>query len=464
MSDSGGASGRSPRADAADPLSPDPTRFSVRRSGGRLTLDGVDLAELASDLGTPTYVYAIRQVCARYRAFRGAFTGVPLTVAYAVKANGHQAILSALAAMGAGADVVSGGELTRALAAGVPPSRIVFSGVGKTDAELDLALGSEVGAIHLESAGELARLDARAAALGRTARVGLRVNPDIVVDTHASLKTGERTSKFGIAFAEIGEVSRSLAMRPRLTLAGLSCHIGSQLTTADRHIAAADRLLESIPSLRAAGHPVDYVDLGGGMGIPYRPTEPDFDLGTLAAALAPRVRGAAVELVLEPGRFIVGNAGVLLTRVVDRKRRAGRWFVVVDAGYTDLARPALYGAHHMIVPCRWPSPTDPCVTLDVAGPICDSSDFLARGRRLHLPAVGDVLAILSAGAYGMSMASTFCARPLPCEVMVRDGEARVIRPRQTVDDLHRTEAVPNWSTSEPGPGNPPHGAPAENQK
>ncbi len=422
-----------------------PERFGLHLREGELHLEGVPLSRIAAEHGTPTYAYGAGEIEARFDALVEAVGHRPTTFCYAVKANGALAVLRLLARRGAGADIVSGGELARALHAGVPAEKIVFSGVGKTDAELDAAIAAGVRSINLESVEELEQVAARARALSRIADVSLRVNPDIDPKTHPYLATGLRESKFGISMADAPSVARQANADPSLRLRGLGCHIGSQITDVRPFVDSVARLRALWEALSAEGISVRAIDLGGGLGIPYRPEDPELDVKAWGRAVDEAMAGLPVELVFEPGRYVVGNAGVLLTRVLGRKQGQAKRFVIVDAAMNDLVRPALYEAYHAIVPVRLSAddgaPTEPC---DVVGPVCESGDFLALSRPMPAVAPGDVLAVLSAGAYGMSMAGTYNTRPLAAEVLVQGETVDVIRPRQTVAELLRAERMPAW--------------------
>lgn len=422
----------------------DPQRWGVRLQQGALHMEDVPLAAVAEAVGTPTYVYSAGEVAARYHALAEACADHPTLVCYAVKANSSQALLRHLARLGAGADIVSGGELQRALAAGVPAPKIVFSGVGKLDAELDAALAAGLRAINVESAEELERVAARARSLGAPARIALRVNPDIDPATHPYLATGLRESKFGIAMEEALPLSRRARELPGVELVGLACHIGSQIADASPFLASFERLSRIVAALREEGAPLRQLDLGGGMGIAYAPGDRDVDARRLGAALTAAVRPLGLELVLEPGRYLVGAAGVLLTRVIGRKRGAERSFVIVDAAMNDLIRPALYGAFHPVVPVRVDAAERPLVRADIVGPVCECGDFLAQDRLMPWPEPGELLAVLCAGAYGMSMASTYNSRPLAAEALVRGGAFAVTRPRREVAAMIADERVPEW--------------------
>jgi len=431
----------------------DPERYGLRLTRGVLHVEAVPLPEIAAAVGTPTYVYSSAHIEARHDELARACASQPTQLCYAVKANSSQAVLRTLARRGAGADIVSGGELVRAIAAGIPADKIVFSGVGKLDAEIDAAISAGLRAINLESAEELERVATRARALGRRVAVALRVNPDIDPDTHPYLATGLRESKFGVAMAEAEALALRAAAIPELSLVGLACHIGSQIAEATPFLAAFERLRGLVLRLRGRGVALRQIDLGGGLGIAYTSEEPTLDVASFGAAVTAAARSLGLELVLEPGRFFVGNAGVLLTRVIGRKRGEARSFVIVDAAMNDLIRPALYGAFHPIVPVSAAAAERGALRADVVGPVCECGDFLGLDRLLPWPEPGDLLAVLGAGAYGMAMASTYNSRPLAAEVLVKDGAFAVTRPRRTIAALIADERMPEWLAQEgEGPG------------
>jgi diaminopimelate decarboxylase len=400
-----------------------------------LMCNGVALADIAAKTGTPCYVYSAAAILANYRAYEGALQGAPHTICYAMKANGNLAILRLLARAGAGFDIVSGGELYRVLKAGGDPAKVVFSGVGKTSEEIDAALAAGIFAFNCESEPELALVDALAHRRGIQARVALRVNPDVHAATHAYISTGSLAHKFGIDIGEAAAVYERARQLDNLLLEGVSCHIGSQQFDFEPVMKAADRVLELIAVLRAKGFDIRHIDLGGGLGIAYKPDDPAPLIGEFAAALREKVAGYDLHLFLEPGRSIVGNAGVLLTRVLYRKKGGEKEFVVVDAAMNDLIRPALYDAHHEILPLRAASTGGCTLRADVVGPVCESGDFLAQDRQMPEVFPGDLLAICTAGAYGFAQASNYNARPRPAEVLIEDGSWRVIRRRETFDNL-----------------------------
>jgi diaminopimelate decarboxylase len=410
---------------------------------GRLYAEGVDLAVLAEAVGTPCYVYSRAMIEERYAAFDRALASHDHLVCYAVKANANLAVLDVLARRGSGFDIVSGGELERVLAAGGDPAKVVFSGVGKTAAELRRALEVGIYCFNVESEAELALLERIAKEADRPAPVALRVNPDVDPATHPYIATGLRTSKFGIPIERALELYRGACASPHLRLRGVACHIGSQLVTLDPLVEALERLVDIVGELADAGIELEHLDLGGGLGIRYRdeqPPEPDDYALALAGALQGRgSRYQRLRLVVEPGRAIVGNAGVLLTRVLYTKAGEGRDFAIVDAAMNDLLRPALYDAWHEIAPVV-PDPTRPVHTYDVVGPVCESGDFLGRDRTLPALRAGDLLAVASAGAYGAVMSSNYNTRPRAPEVLVDGERYHIVRRRETVADLLALES------------------------
>lgn len=399
------------------------------------------LSGLADRFGTPLYVYDLDHVQARYRAFQRAFAGTDTLVAYSVKANGNLALLHRLARLGAGADIVSAGELHRALRAGIPGERIVFAGVAKTEAEHRAALEAGILAINVESAGELRRLEGVAGSLGVEAPFAIRVNPDIVADTpHEYTRTGHAHTKFGVPLDEARELYEWAAGRPHLRARGVDVHIGSQILETEPYVRALETVVGLALELRDGGMDPEFVDLGGGFGVGYG-REPGMAVEGLARTVLPGLEATGLRLVLEPGRAIVGAAGVLLTRVQYVKRYAHHSFVIVDGGMTELIRPSHYGGYHAIEPVvQRPGAEE--VVADVVGPICENGDFLARERKLALPEPGDLLAVRTAGAYGFTMASNYNARRRPAEAVVDRGRVHLVRARETVDDLLRGEIVP----------------------
>ena len=405
---------------------------------GRLQAEDVDLGEIAERFGTPCYVYSRATLERHWQVFDAALGSHPHLICYAVKANSSLAVLQVLARMGSGFDIVSEGELERVLRAGGEPSRIVFSGVGKRAAEMRRAIEAGIRCFNVESEAELVRLEAVAAETGHTAPVSIRVNPDVDAQTHPYISTGLRDNKFGIDVDRALQVYQRAAALPHLHVTGIDCHIGSQLTDIAPFVDALDRVLQLLDRLQSAGIDLSHIDLGGGLGIPYetqdKPPLPD----VYARALLTRMGDRPQELLLEPGRAIAGNAGILLTRVEYLKHTAHKNFAIVDAAMNDLQRPSLYGAWHDIVPVR---PRDGTPTrYDVVGPICETGDFLGKERALVL-AAGDLLAVRSAGAYGFTMSSNYNSRPRAAEVMVDGDQVFVIRERETLDDLYRHEQL-----------------------
>lgn len=413
---------------------------------GVLFAEDVSLTELAAKHGTPFYCYSTATLQRHYRVFAEAFAGRNPLICFALKACSTLAVVKTLAAEGAGADVVSGGEIRIALAAGIPPSKIVFSGVGKTRAEMAYALEQDIFQFNVESEAELDALSEVATEMKKTARVALRVNPDVIAGTHEKISTGNKETKFGIPMRLAVEFYERAGKLPGIAVQGVSVHIGSQLTDLTPFAGAFTRVVELVAKLREKGIAVSTLDLGGGLGIPYK----EESVPPLPAAYGQMVlditHGLGVQLMFEPGRLLVGNAGVLVTRVLYLKRSEGRIFVIVDAGMNDLVRPAMYDAHHDIVPVTLSSAVGNEI-VDVVGPVCETSDIFAKDRQLPLPRPGDLLAFRSSGAYGASMASTYNARPLLAEVLVNGAESAVIRPRQTYEELLARDALPGWFNS-----------------
>ena len=399
--------------------------------------EDVELAAIARSAGTPCYVYSSAAILDRFLEYDRAFGDVPHKVCYAVKANSNLAILRMLGDAGAGFDIVSGGELFRVLKAGGDPQSVVFSGVGKTAAEIEYALENKIHSFNCESEPELALIDALASRLSVKARVAVRVNPDVDASTHPYISTGLRENKFGIDIGNVEEVYRRALALPNLVLEGVSCHIGSQMMDAGPAMEAFDRLLELVKRLRAAGIPIRVLDLGGGLGIPYRPGEARPCIANFIEAVRAKVAGDDLYLMVEPGRSIAGEAGVLVTRVLYRKSNAGKEFIIVDAAMNDLIRPALYQAHHEIVPVRRSG--HDTIVADIVGPVCESGDFLARGREIPNVLPGDLLAVSTAGAYGFVQSSNYNSRPRAPEVLVEGSTWRVVRERETYEDLVRGE-------------------------
>ena len=414
------------------------------RRGGWLHVDDVPLEAIARVHGTPAYVYSASVIRAQYARLDAALHGVPHRLHYSVKANGNLALLSLLRELGAGVDIVSGGELFRALRAGYTGSDIVFSGVGKTEEELERAVEARVKLVNVESEAELRLLGAVATRVGVVVPVALRVNPEVEVETpHYYTRTGERGNKFGIPYDEAREVARIAETLPGVTLAGLDMHIGSQVTRVDPYADGLRKLLELRETITAdgGGNDLRYLDIGGGLAVTYD-DESEADLDGFARVVVPAARESALELVMEPGRFLVGNAGVLLTRVLYRKRSGGKDYVITDAGMTELLRPSHYNAFHRIEPV---GPAGEVGVVDVVGPVCESGDFFAKDRQLGDVAPGDLLVVSSAGAYGSVMSSNYNARPRVAELLVDGDRIAVARERETLDDLVRHEtAAPLW--------------------
>jgi diaminopimelate decarboxylase len=412
---------------------------------GVLHAEAVDLIDLAAAVGTPFYCYSTATIERHYQVFAQAFADVSALVCYAMKANSNQAVIKTLARLGAGADVVSEGELKRARAAGIPPHKIMFSGVGKTARELALAIDEGILCINVESEPELELLSSIAQQKGRTAHVSLRVNPDIDARTHAKIATGKAENKFGIPISRAREVYARAAKLPGLRATGVDMHIGSQITDLAPFDDAFGLLSEFVRTLRGDGHTISHVDLGGGLGIPYREdNEPPPHPDAYAAMVKRATRDLGCTLIFEPGRLIVGNAGILVTRVLYLKGGETKSFVIVDAGMNDLIRPTLYEAHHDIRPVREPDPLARRIVADVVGPVCESGDFLALDRDMAEPRPGDILAVMSAGAYGAVQAGTYNTRPLVPEVLVREGEWALVRPRLEAEALIGLDRLPPW--------------------
>ena len=413
-----------------------PPHTSTRSDDGS-TIEGVALERIAHEVGTPCFVYSRAAIERAWRGYDRALAGIAHEVCYAVKANSNLAVIDVLGRLGAGFDIVSGGELERVLAAGVPAERIVFSGVGKRDPEMAAALAAGVGCFNVESDQELGRLAAIAARLGKQAPVSLRVNPDIDALTHPYITTGLRENKFGIPIDDAPALYAEAAASPSITVRGIDCHIGSQLASLDPFLDALERLLALVDSLARSGIRISHLNLGGGLGIRYRDESPP-EPAELAGALVKRLAGRDLVLVLEPGRSIVGNAGVLLTRVEYLKRNGDKRFAIVDAAMNDLIRPALYGAWQEIVPVKpregVPEP------FEIVGPVCESGDFLGHERPLVLEP-GDLLAVRSAGAYGFVMSSNYNTRPRAAEVMVDGERYHVVRRRERARDLFAGESM-----------------------
>ena len=412
---------------------------------GVLHAEDVAIPAIAAAVGTPFYCYSTATLTRHFRVFSEAFAGLDALVCYAMKANSNQAVIRTLAKLGAGADVVSEGELRRALAAGIPPEKILFSGVGKTAAEMDFALAAGIHCFNVESEPELELLSARAVAAGRVAPVSMRINPDVDARTHRKIATGKAENKFGIPWQRARDVYARAAALPGIKVVGIDMHIGSQITALQPFDDAFALLAELVGSLRADGHAIEHVDLGGGLGIPYRvdndpPPLPD----AYAEIVRKRVTGLGVKVVFEPGRLIVGNAGILVAQVVYMKHGDAKNFVIVDAAMNDLIRPTLYDAFHEIRPVREAAPDAPRLTVDVVGPVCETGDYLGHDRNLPVLESGDLIAVGTAGAYGAVQAGTYNTRLLVPEVLVDGDRFHVVRPRPSYDELIGLDRIPDW--------------------
>jgi diaminopimelate decarboxylase len=412
---------------------------------GVMHAEDVDLRALAAAVGTPFYCYSTATLTRHYRVFADAFAGQDVLVCYAMKANSNQAVLRTLARLGAGMDIVSEGELRRALAAGVPGERIVFSGVGKTREEMAAALDAEILCFNVESEPELAALSEVAASKGVQAPVSIRVNPNVDARTHRKIATGKSENKFGIPIVRAREVYAAAARLPGLRVTGVDTHIGSQITDLAPFDNAAQLLAELARDLMADGHRLHHVDLGGGLGIPYREGDaPPPDPRAYAQVIARHTRDLGLKLIFEIGRLIAGNAGILVTRVIYVKGGEGKTFVVVDAAMNDLIRPTLYDAEHDIVPVVEPAPGAGRIVADVVGPVCESGDYLALDRQITEVGPGDLLAVMTAGAYGAVQSNTYNTRPLVPEVMVKEHDYALVRPRLSYEDVIALDRMPHW--------------------
>jgi len=407
----------------------------------QLHAEGVAIPAIAEKVGTPLYLYSTATLTQHFKAFDNAFGDLPHITCFATKACSNIAILGLFASLGGGADIVSGGELFRALKAGVDPRKIVYSGVGKTEDELRAALEAGILMFNVESEQELDALQRVAAAMGVTAPVSFRVNPDVDPKTHAYISTGLAKNKFGIAIDQAHAVYERAAAMANISVMGVSCHIGSQLTQVGPFVESLRKVKAFITRLAEAGIGISHLDLGGGLGITYNTEEPPHP-DAYAAAIKEEMRGLNCTLILEPGRVIVGNAGILVSRVLYTKTNTAKKFIIVDAGMNDLARPSLYGAYHAILPVN--QQRQGKLTADVVGPICETGDFLARDAEVPVSEAGDLLAVMSAGAYGFTMSSNYNSRPRVAEVLVKDDSFHIIRKRETLDDLIRGEEIPDF--------------------
>jgi diaminopimelate decarboxylase len=405
---------------------------------GGLRCEDVALSEIAETIGTPTYVYSYDALEKAYREIDQAFWGLDHLVCYAVKANGNLAILKALASFGAGADIVSGGELYRVMKAGFDPKKVVFAGVGKTEDELIAGLGERILLFNVESASELEHLHRFAALHGKKARISLRVNPDVEPDTHAHISTGQGGSKFGIPLDEALTLAERVRAYRGLDLIGVHQHIGSQITKLGPYIESIEKSAALVDELKRRSFDIKYFNIGGGLGIRYK----DEDIpapGELVEAVRPTLEATGAKILCEMGRYIAGNAGALLTRVTYRKRSGTKSFLIADAGMNDLLRPSLYDAHHEVRPIKEGITTS---SADLVGPVCESGDYLARERDLPDASEGDLLVLMSAGAYGFSMSSNYNSRPRPAEVLVHGDHWAVVRERENYPDLIKGELIP----------------------
>ncbi|CUW94486.1 diaminopimelate decarboxylase [Rhizobium pusense] len=412
---------------------------------GVLHAENVPVPEIAKAVGTPFYVYSTATLERHYKVFSGAFADVDAMVCYAMKANSNQAVLKTLAKLGAGIDVVSGGELRRALAAGVPANRIMFSGVGKTVAEMDYALDVGIYCFNIESEPELEVLNLRAIKAGKRAHVSFRINPDVDARTHAKISTGKKENKFGISYERARAVYARASTLPGIEVTGIDMHIGSQITELQPFEDAFRLLRELVEALRTDGHTISHVDIGGGLGIPYRddnnpPPLPD----AYAHIVKNELKSLDCKIVTEPGRLIVGNAGILVTEVIYVKDGGEKTFVIVDGAMNDLIRPTLYEAYHGIRPVVQPAEDTPRIKADIVGPVCETGDYLALDREMAAPQPGDLIAVSSAGAYGAVQAGTYNSRLLVPEVLVKGDKFHVIRPRGTYEELIALDSVPAW--------------------
>jgi len=416
---------------------------------GVLHAEDVDLRTIAAEVGTPFYCYSVATLTRHYNVFAAAFADQDALICYAMKANSNQAVLRTLARLGAGMDVVSEGELLRAQAAGVPGARITFSGVGKTEREIALALDLDIMSFNVESEPELIQISRIASSRGQEARVAIRVNPDVDARTHKKISTGKSENKFGVPISRARDVYALAARLPGVRATGVDMHIGSQITDLQPFDDAFALLADFVAELRSDGHPIDHVDLGGGLGIPYRDDEdPDsYHPDRYAAVVRKHTNRLGCKLVFEPGRLLVGNAGVLVTQVIYVKHGEGRTFVIVDAAMNDLIRPTLYDAHHDILPVQMTRDA-PLIVADVVGPVCETGDYLALARLMAQPDTGDLLAIMTAGAYGAVQAGTYNSRLLVPEVLVSGSNWSIVRPRTTYDELIGLDKIPSWLASE----------------
>ena len=413
----------------------------------QLYCEGIPIQQIAEKVGTPFYLYSYQTLVRHFTVFDEAFKGIPHLICYSAKANSNLALLRLFVNLGGGVDVVSGGELYRALKGGADPRKIVYSGVGKREDEIEYALKTGILMLNVESSQELQVINEVAGRMGKKAPVAIRVNPDIDPKTHPYISTGLKQSKFGIDILRAPMAYRLASQLPNLRIVGIDCHIGSQLVEVEPIIEALRKLKQLVENLRKEGIEVHYLDLGGGLGITYEDEEPPHPV-EYASTILEEIRGFGRTLILEPGRVIVGNAGVLISKVLYTKENEEKRFVIVDAGMNDLVRPSYYGSYHQILPVKEEVREE--VVADVVGPICESSDFFAKGRRIPSLRAGELIALMSAGAYGFSMSTNYNARPRIAEVLVRDDQMFVIREREGYEDLIRGEEIPDFLTSVKG--------------
>ncbi len=412
---------------------------------GILHAENIAVPNLAKQFGTPFYLYSAATLRRHISVMRDAFSGIDTLIAYAMKANSNQAVLTLLAKEGAGADVVSLGELERAIAAGIPPEKIVFSGVAKTAEEMRRGLELNIKCFNLESQPELVLLNKVAGQLGKIAPVSVRINPNVDAKTHAKISTGKAEDKFGISYERADKVYSQIANASNLVATGIDMHIGSQITDLEPFENAFALMANLVHTLRAAGHNISHVDVGGGLGIPYHAdNSPPPDPLAYAKMVREKVGALEGELILEPGRIIAGNAGVLVTKIQYVKQSGEQVFYIIDTGMNDLFRPTLYDGHHEIVPVVQPAPNTATITADIVGPVCESGDYLAKSRQVPQMQQGDLMAVMSAGAYGAVMSSTYNSRPLIPEILVDGDNYHAIRPRQTISELIALDSVPDW--------------------
>ncbi|MBO6687227.1 MAG: diaminopimelate decarboxylase [Alphaproteobacteria bacterium] len=413
---------------------------------GHLHCEGVDLNEIADEIGTPVYVYSTATLRRHARVIAAAFDGMDCLIAYSVKANGNLAVLKTLASEGCGADVVSGGELRRALAAGIPANRIVFSGVGKTREEMALGLETGIHQFNVESGAELIELSEVAMGLGKVAPVALRVNPDVAAGGHPNISTGKAGDKFGVPWADAPELYHQMKVLPGVEAVGVDVHIGSQIGDLEPMRAAFKKTIGLVKFLREAGHNLKRIDLGGGLGIPYQSSDSPAPPSDYAQMIREVTEGLGLQVILEPGRVIAGNAGVMVSEVLYHKPAPDRTFLIIDAGMNDLMRPALYQAHHDILPLAEPKADTPQTTYDIVGPICESTDKFAAQRKMPEVPAGGRIAFMSSGAYGAVLSSQYNARPLVAEVLVDGDQYALVRRRPSFDEMIQLEQMPDWLT------------------